>query len=559
MEIRNRKTALQTSIRLVCFLVGTALFAVANPSWGQTSATPLTAPPGQLATSDQIVEQGLQFERMGQWSDALHVYQQGLRAAPQDPQLLQRRSLARIHYDLDRRIADSSFTNQVLRTDSKVAEGIYSEVLLKIQAYYVDEPNWNEIARFGLTSLKVALESSDFRKQYIASQPIERISQAFTQLTDSLKNTSVRQRSDANWVATHAAETLQKSIGLPAQATYFEFVCGAICCLDPYSAYLSDNQYSETMSQIEGNFVGLGVELKTKPDCLELVSVIHGGPAEKGGLVAGDCITAVDDQTVLEVGSEKCADLLRGVEGSFVRVSFTRGSTTRTLMLQRRRVEIPSVDGVTIIDELNGVGYIRLSNFQKTTVRDFDAALWQLQRKGMRSLIIDLRGNPGGLLTSSVEIADRFVGSGVIVATKGRNPLEDFTHRADLAGTWRMPLVVMVDENSASASEILAAAIRENKRGTVVGTQSYGKGSVQGIFPLNISGGGIRLTTAKFYGPSGQSINQIGVKPDVEVQVALKPELNGATAPPERDQALQTAISIARQPSLEKSTLAVGR
>ncbi|MEZ6095433.1 MAG: S41 family peptidase [Pirellulaceae bacterium] len=531
--------------KFCCGALLSGLALIAQPAVGQDASLKSTLTATNVA--EQIVLRGQEYEQQGMWADALSLYQQALKTSPNDQSLLKRRNLARIHYDLGRRNADSSFVDQVKRTDARIAEGIYSEVLLKVQAYYVDEPDWHQIAQFGLTSLKVALESEEFRSSHLQGQSLDGIAAAFTKLADSLRNTSVRQRSDANWVASHAASELKKSINLQPSATYFEFICGAISALDPYSAFLSDNQYAETMSQIEGNFVGLGVELKTLSETLELVSVIPGGPAEKGGLRAGDHIIAVDSSSVQEFGSEKVADLLRGEEGSYVRVAFVRGNDQpRTLLLQRRRVEIPSVDGVAMVDELNGVGYIRLTNFQKTTVRDFDAALWQLQRQGMRSLIIDLRGNPGGLLTASVEIADRFVGSGVIVATKGRNPLEDFTHRAQLAGTWRMPVAILVDENSASASEILAAAIREHQRGTIVGTQSYGKGSVQGIFPLNISGGGVRLTTAKFYGPSGNSVNQVGVKPDVAIQTVAKPAVDGQNSN-ESDTALQTAIRLVRQ------------
>ena len=208
---------------------------------------------------------------------------------------------------------------------------------------------------------------------------------------------------------------------------------------------------------------------------------------------------------------------MRGVEGSFIQLGVERGQGSQTVNLERRRVEIPSVDQVGIVDAESGVAYIRLTNFQKTTARDFDAAMWKLHREGMRSLIVDVRGNPGGLLSASVEVSDRFVGNGVIVSTKGRNPMEDYIHRANVSSTWRVPLVVLVDENSASASEIFAAAIRDHHRGTIVGHRSYGKGSVQGIFPLNVSGGGVRLTTARFYSPTGKAISEVGVNADVLV------------------------------------------
>ena len=310
---------------------------------------------------------------------------------------------------------------------------------------------------------------------------------------------------------------------------------------------MSSNQYSETMSQIEGNFVGLGVELRTHAKDLEIVSVIPGGSADTGGLVKGDRIIAVDQARVADVGSEKSADMLRGVEGSFVLLAVDRGEGPVQLRLQRRRVEIPSVDEVSILDAQNGVGYIRLTNFQKTTARDFDNALWKLHRQGMRSLIVDVRGNPGGLLSASVEVADRFVTSGKIVTTRGRNTMENYTHRANLERTWRVPLVVLVDENSASASEIFAAAIRDHQRGKIVGTRSYGKGSVQGIFPLNVSGGGVRLTTAKFFSPSGQAISEVGVEADYEVVQVGKYGEHNKDAAIDSDAGIAMGIKAARR------------
>jgi carboxyl-terminal processing protease len=217
--------------------------------------------------------------------------------------------------------------------------------------------------------------------------------------------------------------------------------------------------------------------------------------------------------------------------------------------VRREHVEIPSVVDDAILDPAMGIAYLKLNCFQKTTVRDLDAALWRLHRAGMKSLIIDLQGNPGGLLTSSVEIVDKFVSEGTIVSTRGRNPHEDFTYAAHRAGTWRVPLIVLIDGDSASASEIFAGAIRDHRRGTIVGTKSYGKGSVQGIFPLNFGRSGLRLTTAKFYSPKGHPFVKVGVQPDVLVHRTAKPVLtaNGAAEVSQQDPVLAEALRIARQ------------
>ena len=219
------------------------------------------------------------------------------------------------------------------------------------------------------------------------------------------------------------------------------------------------------------------------------------------------------------------------------------------MKLRREQVEVPSVDEIKMIDPIEGVGYLKLTCFQKTTSRDLDAALWKLNREGMQSLVMDLRGNPGGLLTSSVEIADKFIEDGTIVSTRGRSSLENYTYTAHKAGTWRVPLVVLIDGDSASASEIFAGAIKDHRRGEVVGQRSYGKGSVQGIFPLSLAGSGVRLTTAKFFSPSGAQISHVGVKPTKEIvlQQVAKPLADGTILPLAHDTVIEAAIDVARQ------------
>lgn len=513
-----------------------------QPSVGEPAAAPIVG--------NSVRQQGEIFESQKQWGEALALYQNALKADPDDQMLQLKRAFARIHFDLDRRYADTSFIKTIKSTDANTSMNVYAEVLLKIQSYYVDEPNWANIVNFGLTSLKVAMQSEGFRQINLPAVSKEAALGIYLEAEQRLSNVAVRTRNDAFTVAQKTASFLNQQCGMSSQSVMYEFVCGAISALDPYSAFMSSNQYSETMSQIEGNFVGLGVELRTQADYLEIVSVISNGPAGMGGIVRGDRIVAVDNQLVSDIGSNRAADMMRGLEGSYILISLDRGNGIQTLRLERRRVDIPSVDQVAIVEKVSGVGYIKLTNFQKTTASDFDTALWKLHAQGMRSLIVDVRGNPGGLLSASVEVADRFVRKGVIVSTKGRNPMEDFVHKANLTGTWDVPLVVLVDENSASASEIFAAAISDNKRGTIVGNQSYGKGSVQGIFPLNVSGGGVRLTTAKFYSPTGQAISRVGVKADVVIQDVLRP---GEATGSQEDTGLRIGIKTAQREMVERN------
>ena len=219
------------------------------------------------------------------------------------------------------------------------------------------------------------------------------------------------------------------------------------------------------------------------------------------------------------------------------------------MTLRREHVDVPSVDNIHMLDAANGIGYFKLSCFQKTTSRDMDNALWQLHRQGMRSLVMDLRGNPGGLLTAAVDAADKFIDQGNIVSTHGRNPQEEYNYTAHAMSVWHVPLVVLIDGDSASASEIFAGAVRDHSRGVLVGVRSYGKGTVQGIFPLGVGGAGMRLTTAKFYSPNGHPFSHVGVEPDIVVHQTAKP-IDGQVAPRaagESDATLAAGLEAARR------------
>jgi carboxyl-terminal processing protease len=299
-------------------------------------------------------------------------------------------------------------------------------------------------------------------------------------------------------------------------------------------------------SNIEGNFVGLGIELKAQKDCLQILSVISKGPAEEAGIRAGERIVRVESSRTDQVDTDYVADLLRGVENTYVSLSIVGvDGNQRDLRVQRRRVEVPCVENIHFVDVENHVGYLRLTNFQKTTTRDVERALWDLHRQGMRSLIIDVRGNPGGLLSAAVEVADRFLGNGRIVTTRGRNVRENFDYMAHRANTWNVPLAVLVDHDSASASEIFAGAIADSGRGVLVGETSYGKGSVQGIFRMQSAKFGLCLTTAKFFSPSGRAISQNGVVPTIEVEptyIAARPDSEGKMTLDRDDAVMQKAI-----------------
>jgi carboxyl-terminal processing protease len=497
----------------------------------------------------QVYHEGSLMEESGRWGEALSLYEKASKRFPQDPRLKAELSEARLHFDVRRRYSDSSFVRMVKSASLRDSLEIYQEILLKIKTFHVDQPDWTGLVRRGAEAFLVTVDSKDFSKQFEVT--LDDFAQQ--RITDYLnQETLSKQIVDRNaaQIAVHDfAVMMHEAHGIPAQAVVMEFATGATTALDWYSSFLTTDQYSEVMSQIDGNFVGLGVELKPGADFLDVISVIPAGPAGRGGIKAGDRIMAVDRRTVTQLGGNFAADLLRGPEGSWVQLNIqTPDGTHRELKLKRARVDIPSVEEHRLVDRNNGVAYLKLASFQRTTSQEVTSALWELHRQGMRSLVLDLRGNPGGLLDAAVDVADMFLTSGTIVTTKGRNIDENSVRRAKFEGTWRVPLVVLIDENSASASEILAGALRDNHRATVVGNRSYGKGSVQGIFSLNSCSAGIRLTTAKFYSPSGRAISHAGVDPDISIPEDLSAQ-GGKVSPEDRVVTLRTDLNS--DPSLD--------
>jgi carboxyl-terminal processing protease len=235
------------------------------------------------------------------------------------------------------------------------------------------------------------------------------------------------------------------------------------------------------------------------------------------------------------------ADLISGPNNSPVQLSLKRSNMLGDVTLIRRQFAVHSVSEARM--EQAGVGYIKLDQFAESSAKEMDNALWKLHEQGMQSLILDLRGNPGGLLTTAIELSDRFLPGGTIVSTKGRTANDNSEEVAQYAQTWKTPLVVLIDHNSASASEIFAAAIQENGRGVIVGEKSYGKGTVQTLFPLQSVSSALRLTTAKFYSPEGREMAGVGVTPDIKVTT----NVNDATG---ADAALQAALRAATDPNV---------
>lgn len=502
---------------------------------------------------DDMVSRAMLLADEGRWQEIVRLYEPQVRAGSLTPEVRRHYDIASIHCDIERRYGEQNFRGKLQQMQEHEASRLYAELLGRIGSHHVDDPDFRQLVERGCLAMEAALDDPAFLGFVGVAPSAERIGFCCRQTADILARRAIVTRRDAEMMVSWIAKSTERTLSIPAAVTIMEFAAAAMGGLDQYSSFLTSGQLDDLYNQIDGNFVGLGVELKPASDGLLIVDVIRGSPAERAGLRAGDHLVGVGGRSIGGMGVNEAASLLQGPEGSVVTLAILRApAPARAITVRREHVEVPSIEDVRILDPVAGIAGLRITSFQKTTATDLEAALRRLDAAGMRSLIVDLRGNPGGLLSSGVDCADLFLDRGLVVATRGRCPEEDFNYLANPMGTWRMPLVVVIDGDSASASEIFAGAIRDHRRGRIVGTRSYGKGSVQGIFPLDIGGMGMRLTTAKFFSPQGRSYSNVGVEPDVRVQTAFKPAL-GRTVEPANDPYLSTAIETARTLSAASS------
>jgi len=292
---------------------------------------------------------------------------------------------------------------------------------------------------------------------------------------------------------------------------------GLLQSLDPYSAYMTPESFEGMQTETSGKFGGLGIEVGMESGVIKVISPIDNTPASRAGLKAGDYIVKIDGAQVQGKSLMEAVDLMRGLVGSSIEITVRRRGIKKALIfnITREIIQVQSVRS-ELID--NNIGYIRLTSFNENSSDQIKEKIKKLNKnKNLKGYILDLRNNPGGLLSQAIKISDFFLENGEIVSTKSRNVSENrkwFAKKGDI--TEGKTLIVLINYGSASASEIVAGALKDHKRAIILGENSYGKGSVQSIIPLK-NRGAIRLTISKYYLPSGKSISDIGVTPDIEI------------------------------------------
>jgi len=292
---------------------------------------------------------------------------------------------------------------------------------------------------------------------------------------------------------------------------------GLLQSLDPYSSYMSPEIFQEMQTETSGEFGGLGIEVSMEAGVVKVITPIDDTPASEAGIKAGDYIVKIDNVQVQGKSLSEAVDLMRGLVGTDIELTVRRRGVKKALTfnITREIIEVQSVKSDLLE---NNIGYIRLTSFNDNSSDQIKKKIKKLkENENLKAFILDLRNNPGGLLTQAIKISDFFLDNGEIVSTKSRKKSENrkwFARKGDI--TDGKTLVVLINYGSASASEIVAGALKDHKRAIILGENSYGKGSVQSIIPLK-NKGAIRLTVAKYYLPSGKSISEVGVSPDIEV------------------------------------------
>lgn len=307
-------------------------------------------------------------------------------------------------------------------------------------------------------------------------------------------------------------------------------VNGMLTSLDPHSSYMDAKSFQDMQVQTKGEFGGLGIEVTQEDGFVKVVTPIDDTPASKAGIMTGDLISAIDDESVQGLTLNQAVDKMRGPVNTAVKLTILRGEKkeARDIKLTRAVIQIKSVRN-EIKDD---VGYIRITQFNEQTYDGVKAAMQKFQNEipsdKFKGYILDLRNNPGGLLDQSIAVSNAFIDKGEIVSTRGRNAEETQRYNARFGDlSHGKPLIVLINGGSASASEIVAGALQDHKRATIIGTRSFGKGSVQTIIPLGQNNGALRLTTARYYTPSGRSIQAKGIAPDIQILQDVPDELKG--------------------------------
>jgi carboxyl-terminal processing protease len=483
-----------------------------------------------VAVPEQIkllLQQAELFERQADWDKACDAYEAVLRLQRGSPQVRQRYQQCLRRFWQTRRFSDLSYRKEVLSLEYGQAQRLYEIIrdTLLDQSLEKKKLDAGKLFRKGLEEFEFALSDLAFCQQYLPSVKLADVQAFRVMLRKTWGNVKALTRREALEKLREVALTAEGFLQLEPTVVIMEFACGACYALDEYTVYLTPSQLSELCHSLKGEPVGVGLALTLQDGRILIQDVIAGSPAALAipPILKGFQLVSIDKKAVAALPLETVRELLEGPAGSAVMLEMLTPLGPRTVPLQRRDPLRASVT-YTLRPEL--VGYLHIAAFQETTAQELDNALLYLTQLGMKALILDLRGNNGGMFDAAIDVARRFLTSGVIASTRHQDPKLDTVYQARNPTALTVPMIVLIDSNTASAAEVLAGALKENQRARLLGQTTFGKGCIQCLLKLpsatgGVPTGGLRLTVARFYSPKGEAYSGRGVLPDIFVERTL--------------------------------------
>jgi carboxyl-terminal processing protease len=495
-------------------------------------------------SAKQMRLQAKQAEENAQWLKAAELYEQLLAGNRNSVEFrghyqkcLRRAQQMRRQYDL-------SYRHQFEHLTLDNALKVYLEVLTRLKNTYVDKEKATGpvLFREGIKELQNGLTDPAFCRLYLRDTQSDSIRAFREQVLSHGENEEVSGKEDAQSKVRAIALEAKTLLGLNPSLVVLEFACGACAGMDEYTHYLSPDQFAEITNSWKGEYAGVGLSLSLEEREPVVDQVIPGSPAQIGGIKTGDRLLRIGNRLVPALTTDGASELLKGEVDTVIELEVASGTQRpRVVKLKRQLLSLPSVLEPRFLDERLGIGYVQLAGFHESTVQEIDVALAKLQTAGMKVLILDLRGNMGGLFEVAVQVAERFLSSGIIAFTRGQTEEFNTTYRARAMSMLAVPLVVLIDTETASSAEMLAGALKENHRGTLVGQATFGKASIQKVRRLHSVPAAIRMTVARFFSPEGHSCCDQGVSPDIVVD-RLPAAADGG-----RDPQVQAALDVARR------------
>jgi carboxyl-terminal processing protease len=475
--------------------------------------------------------QAEQSEKLGDWGAAAGKYEELLRLDRDQAFIRDRYRYCLRRYLQVVRLQDPSYQKEVLTLKYPQAVRLYEIVLYNLlnNTFDKDKVSGSTLFHSGLEEFRIALSSPEFCSGHLGGLNPDQTRTLRGMLQNQLGGFRTMTLEEA--VETMREVVMKSKNHFPninPTTVVMEFLCGACLAVDDYTVYLTPRQLRELCATLKGQYVGIGVRLKMQDNKIVVADVLPDSPAAETlpSLARDDHIVAIDKKSTANMAPEAAMDLLEGDERSVVElVVASPGQGVRIVVLRRRALFVSSVQ-----HEAQGeIGYLKILCMQESTVHEFDMKFAQLVEADCKALVLDLRGSPGGLLDVSIEIARRFLSTGVIVSTQHHDPKSSKVYRSDNPMALTIPVVVLVDSETASAAEVLAGALKDNHRARIVGQTTYGKGCSQGLLKLTGEGelrlpatsssaggvGAIRITIGRFYSPLGQPYSGRGVEPDV--------------------------------------------